>query len=204
MSVLNLHILTNIYCWKITETEEQLKDLVTLSDVENNFIFSFKRKQRRKELLATRALLARLIPNEHIHYNNRNPFLVNSTKEISISNSDKLVVIQLNDESEKTGIDIQFYSDTVLKVKHKFLHKQEYGLFNETNELEILNIIWSAKESLYKAYSEDKLEFKKHIVIQSIKNDMVEGIIDREGVELPFKLGLFTNNEFVLTWYINR
>jgi 4'-phosphopantetheinyl transferase len=203
LPVLNLFISPNIYIWSITESESVLKKQVNLSDKEYELIFSFSRQQRRKEMLATRSLLGTIIPNDHIHYKNRAPFLVNSSKEISISNSKSIVAIQLNESGLNTGIDIQYFSDTVLRVKYKFLHKNEYSLIEHEQESKILNIIWSAKETLYKAFSEDKLEFKKHLVIKAIKNNLVTGIIDREGVEVTFVLGLYLNKEFVLTWFIS-
>jgi 4'-phosphopantetheinyl transferase EntD len=152
-------------------------------------------------MLATRALLTGIISNEHIHYKNRAPFLVKSDKEISISNSRNTVVILLNDKEKNAGVDIQYFSDTVLRVKNKFLHHNEHSLYTDYNEMEILNIIWSAKESLYKAYSEEKLNFKRQIIVQCIKPNLIKGIIIRDDFSESFELGVFKSDKYVVTWF---
>lgn len=203
MPVLKLNIASNVYGWEIKESEELLFSKTSLSATEQEIINSYSREQRRKEMLATRALLNTIISNEHIHYSNKKPFLVNSGKEISISNSKETVVIQINEVGIKTGVDIQYFSEKVLRVKEKFLHPQEYNLLEKGNEVEVLNIIWSAKETLYKAYSENKLEFKKQIILTSIDEESISGLIIRNEREIPFNLGLFIHEDFVVTWYIN-
>ena len=201
MPEVNLNIDPTIYCWKITEPETELKARVNLSSIEEKLIFSHKSKKRRKEMLSARVLLATVIPNEHIHYHNKKPFLVYSNKEISISNSGDLVVIQLKDENKLAGVDVQFFSKTIIRVKHKFLHKTEFKLIG-TNELRDLSILWSTKETLYKAYSEEKLEFKKQLVITDINLDkkIIAGIIDRDNVIEKFKVSALINEDFVMTW----
>lgn len=203
MPVLKLNIASNVYGWEIKESEELLFSKTSLSATEQEIINSYSREQRRKEMLATRVLLNTIISNEHIHYSNKKPFLVNSGKEISISNSKETVVIQINEAGIKTGVDIQYFSEKVLRVKEKFLHPQEYNLFEKGNEVVVLNIIWSAKETLYKAYSENKLEFKKQIILTSIDKESISGVIIKNETEIPFNLGLFIHEDFVVTWYIN-
>lgn len=202
MPVLKLNIASNVYGWEIKESEEFLFGKTSLSATEQEIINNYNREQRRKEMLATRVLLNTIISNEHIHYSNKKPFLVNSGKEISISNSKETVVIQINEAGIKTGVDIQYFSEKVLRVKEKFLHPQEYNLLEKGNNVEVLNIIWSAKETLYKAYSENKLEFKKQIILTSIDEESISGLIIKNETETPFNLGLFIHEDFVVTWKI--
>lgn len=201
MPKIDLNIATNIYCWKITENEADLLRLVSLDDFEKTHIQSHKQEKRRKELIVSRILLQLVHPNAHIHYDNKKPVLINSNNEISISNSKNKVVIQINPPKLKTGIDLQYYSDTVLRVKHKFLHPIEKN-FLDVENIQILNLIWSAKETLYKAYSEDKLEFKKHLICKHIDKNKIKGIIQQDYSETEFELGVKTAQDYVLTWFI--
>lgn len=201
MPKIDLNINPNIFCWKINESEEELMRLVSLDSYEKKIIQSHKREQRRKELLCSRILLQKKIPKSHIHYSDRRPFLTGSNKNISISNSKDLVIINLKEKDSKAGVDVQFFSDTVLRVKQKFLHQEETNIF-DINDIEILNTIWSAKETLYKAYSKDKLEFKKNLICKEIRDNKIFGLILKETPK-TFELGLYRTNEFVLTWFIN-
>lgn len=192
----------NIFSWKITESITELFELVSLNTNNIDHVKSHTRPKRKKELLATRALVQSKLPNAQIDYINKRPILINYLNEISISNSKNIVVIMLNPSNTPTGIDIQFYADTVTRVKHKFLHPEEYKLPNiETKK--ILNIIWSVKETLYKAYSADKLEFKKQLIIKTIdlENNKVTGDIIFHTITIPFTVKLTLTDQYVLSWF---
>ncbi len=203
MPIHNLNINPSILCWKIEESENQLLSMVNLNEWEKKHINNHKRPQRRKELITSRILAQQYLSKVHIEYHNRKPILINSSKEISISNTKDYVAVMIQNEKTNTGIDIQYYSDTVLRVKHKFLHPTEKSLF-DIDDNEVLNIIWSAKETLYKAYSKDKLEFKKQLIVTTIDkvNNKIEGVIKYSNdKKASFKLGLHVKDEFILTYF---
>ena len=191
----------NIFSWEINETVDALNKLVKLDKIEQELVDSRKRLHRKKELLTSRILLQEIIPNAHIHYIEKRPVLVGSKKEISITNSKNLVFIMLNEEGIKTGIDVQYYADTVIRVKDKFINSIENDL-PHIDDKKTLNIIWSVKETLYKAYSEDKLEFKKQLFTEVIHHNKVMGYIKYDTKKVPFEVGLACFDEFVLTWFI--
>lgn len=175
--------------------------MVDLDDYELDLVDTRNRPHRKKELLASRILLQDQLPNCHIHYKDKRPILKGSKQEISISNSKDIVFIMLQPEGKFTGIDVQYISETVDRIKHKYLHKNEF-LLPTIDSLLTLNIIWSVKETLYKAYSEDKLEFKKQLVIEEIKDHEVKGKIVYPEKVISFKTGVFLFDDFILTWFI--
>ena len=192
----------SIFSWKIKESVNDLIKLVNLDNYEVDLVDARNRPHRKKELLVSRILLQEQLPDCHIHYFEKRPILTSSKKEISITNSKELVFIMIQEEGKKTGIDVQYISKTVDRVKHKFLNVDEFSLPNIDN-LTTLNILWSVKETLYKAYSEDKLEFKKQLIVKQVNNDSVVGQIIYPDKIIPFKTGLFMFNDFILTWFID-
>ncbi len=191
----------SIFSWEIKESVNDLIKLVHLDNYEADLVEARNRPHRKKELMVSRILLQEQLPGCHIHYFEKRPLLKGSKKEISITNSKELVFIMLQEEGKKTGIDVQYISKTVDRVKHKFLNEEEF-LLPGIDKLTTLNILWSVKETLYKAYSEDKLEFKKQLIIKQVNPDTVTGEIVYPNKKIPFKTGLFLFNEFILTWFI--
>lgn len=80
---------------------------------------------------------------------------------ISISHTKGFVAILLSKEFE-VGIDIEYTSDRIKKIKKRFLRTDE--IYTTTNEL---LITWCAKEAAYKLFSEEKLAFQEMKVIIS-------------------------------------
>jgi len=154
--------------WKITETEEELWDLLPQHAEDKIFVntVSVYHPQRRIEMLASRALIKKLLGFEHkIIYNGRIPGIANKELYISISHSHEYVAVTIS-ESLEVGVDVQRISDKVKKVAHKFVHTEEWAMIKDENELEYLNLLWAAKECLYKLYKHGDITFNEHLHIQ--------------------------------------
>ena len=75
------------------------------------------------------------------------------TSHLSISHTRGYAVLILSDDSE-VGIDIEYRSDRVERIASRFIRPDEKA---ETTDEKLL--LWSAKEAVYKLFSEDKLMF---------------------------------------------
>lgn len=196
MPFIDLNINKNLFFWKIDENIDELYNQVNLSEEEQQIYNSFKAQKRQLEFLSTRCLLQRINKNWHIHYNNKVPFIPNSEKYISISHSGNLACIYL--ENKKIlGIDIQLITNKVIKTKDKFtLMFENNGCLNELN----LNIIWSVKETIYKAFSTQDLNFKEQIFVEHIdfENNIVLTLVNETSLKVNFKL---LETDFILTYY---
>jgi len=96
------------------------------------------------------------------------PYLEGEKTQISISHShDKLVILANTEQS--TGVDIELIRDKIVNIKHKFLNTHELNFAG--NDLELLTVLWAAKECIYKAYGLKDVEFNKHIYIDSFNSD---------------------------------
>ena len=69
---------------------------------------------------------------------------------------------------KKIGIDIEKFREKILKIYKKFISEKEYEIFNKEC-IESLTKAWSIKESVYKAFGYNGIDFKKNIKIQSLK-----------------------------------
>ncbi|MBK6995730.1 MAG: 4-phosphopantetheinyl transferase family protein [Lewinellaceae bacterium] len=64
------------------------------------------------------------------------------------------------------------------RIAHKFLNDTEKEFVKSRSEIEnldLLHLFWTAKESLYKAYGLKQLDFRKNIFVQKIQWDGANG-----------------------------
>lgn len=207
-SPLSFH--SSVYLWEITESFENLCEITILTEEERSIVDSFRKVSRKKEILASRALLQSIIPDGHIHYVNKNPQLTGLDKEISISHTDNKVMIQINDGGKLCGIDIQELSDKATRVKTKFLSPKEIEMveFHDLNNLTLSNLLWSAKETAYKAFAsvceqEEVIEFKSQLLTDEIneENNQITGHFIEKNKRTPFTLGFSIQEDYVVTWF---
>lgn len=208
-STLSFH--PTVHLWEITESLEELLDIPVLTEEETNIVMSFRKENRKKEILASRALLQSIIPDAHIHYVNKNPQLTDIDKEISITHSDNKVMIQLKVKDELCGVDLQEITDKAVIVKTKFLHPSEIKLMDEHefDTLLLCNLLWSAKETAYKAYAsiceqEEVIEFKTQFIFKEIdaESKKMKGQFIEKNKRTEFTLGFSVKEEeYVVSWF---
>lgn len=169
--------LANITIWKITETEG---DLYVMCD--DLFItekaLSIKPITQRKQYLVTQLLLKHLNLSALLKKDvNGKPYLSNG-QHISISHDSEYVAIMVGEFS--CGIDLQSISSKVLKIKHKFIHPEDF-CSNSNNETE-LTLAWSCKEALYKINGNPLVFFKEHLRLISIdtQNALIKSTVLNE------------------------
>ncbi len=127
-------------------------------------------KVRKKELERTEVLfmlrhLGFAIPTL-LYKDTGQPYLGNEYHEnISISHSNGWFAIYLSNEA--VGIDIEINHPRLLEGKHYFLNDAE--LLNFTS-LHHLQIIWGAKEALYKKYEGNFEDIRNEVTTESIGN----------------------------------
>lgn len=104
------------------------------------------------------------------------PTLINSEYHISLSHSaDRTAVIA---SKHSVGIDIQKVVSKIGRISRKFCNAYELQYVPSEEELELLyyHIIWGAKECVYKSYGKRKVDFRGHMTISDIGNNLKSGI----------------------------
>lgn len=156
----NINETTKLAVWQIGEDEQFYLLRVPLK---RDITHPHKRLQH----LAGRYLLPHLFPdfpNEEIEIaDTRKPFLPGEQFHFSISHcSDYAAAIVSS--NNRVGVDVEVITPRVEKIKQKFLHATELRFVNAqspSTHLNILSILWSAKEAMYKWYGLGEVDFSE-------------------------------------------
>ena len=198
-----------LYVWEITETEQELLASTAVPDDELEELSFTRSEARRKEKLATRALLNEIFPEKLYlgHHDNGKPFLQNTAMEISISHTERFVAILLHPD-EDLGIDIECLNRDFSAVEKKALTEDEIDDLDDDAEEkhEQLAIYWCAKEAIYKRMSLYGVDFAEQIEIERFNPDD-EGELDatftyKDGTELELELCYEVIEDHVMVWVV--
>ncbi len=87
------------------------------------------------------------------------PYILGSEFHISLSHNPKMAAVMFS--KTECGIDIEQLRPKILRIQDKFLSEEERKRY--FGNIELLTLIWSAKESIYKALEISGLIFKEEI-----------------------------------------
>lgn len=198
---------SRIYVWEITESEEELLASTSVPDDELEELSYTRSESRRREKLATRALLNEIFPEKLYlgHHDNGKPYLQNTAMEISISHTSRFVAILLNPD-EDLGIDIECLDRDFSAVEKKALSEEEQEDIDERKKNLQLAIYWCAKEAIYKRMSLSGVDFAEQIEVERF-TPRDEGEIEatftyRDGTELEFELSYEVFENHVMVWVV--
>lgn len=157
--------------WKI-DAEQQ-----DIDDVPPGFpVPEFKAAHRRLEFVSVRKLaLAMGVDPSDIDYTVSGKPLLKSLPEthISISHSRHYAAFMISRQA-CTGIDIEEYSERILRIRSRFMNKEEESKLRQhfvredyppKTELIALFLHWCSKEAMYKALDIPGIDFKQDLKI---------------------------------------
>lgn len=156
--------------WKIEEPLTELVELLCPSFLEYKRMEATVHHPKKKlEWLAGRLALKSLLNYLNIpawkiikdHHGK--PYLVDQNIHISLANSFPYASAIVH-KSQAVGIDIEYPSEKLIRVRHKFLREEE--LQKAGTNTDLLCVFWCAKESIYKIHGRKMLSFKEHIFIK--------------------------------------
>ncbi len=154
--------------WEITESYGELFEGLPLDKLDEDQLSLVNNKKKRKEYLAGRMAVKDLLMQRGLHFQGISkdewgkPYLLDSQHHISISNTFPYAVAMFN-QNRPAGIDMEKTDPKFLKIAHKFLNQEELNLAGEN--ILALNILWCAKEALYKVFGKKRLSFRRDILI---------------------------------------
>lgn len=154
---------------------------------------------RQKERQAVLGLLLAMTGDGSLsigHEPSGKPFLVDANQRVvgqsvSISHTKGYAVLLLS-ANGRLGIDIEWRSDRVERIAHRFLRPDEQAASTDEKLL-----IWSAKETLYKLFSEDNLLFND---MRTVSIDGQTLIIENLKRRVAVKVGYEFTSDYVLTY----
>ena len=193
--------------WQITETEQELIDLVSVPTDEMEEISLIRSEAQRKQKLAVRALLNEVFEDKMYlnHHDNGKPYLENCITNISITHTDKYVAIITHDEDD-LGIDIESLDRDFSAVEKKALSEDEIEDLDDDRRNEQLAIYWCAKEAIFKRMSQNRVDFSEQIEVAKFnpkgEGELEATFIHKDGYEEDFELEYITFDRHVLVWVV--
>jgi len=159
---------SQLVIWNINENKQELISSIKQKSSFIQKLNSIKNEKKQIEFLSTLKLLEELnLTFDDLKYNEfGKPTLQKGF--ISITHSFQYSGIYYS--KKKIGIDIEKFRDKILNIWPKFISKHESELFN-FNSVESITKAWTIKESVFKAFGYDSIDFKKDIIIESLKNN---------------------------------
>ena len=189
---------TKIKLWKVILGELNPKKL----NNEEIKLFKLKKSNLLKEqFLAIRKILALENSDYIITYDlDRKPIL-NSEFNISISHSHEIAALVISNNL-KFGMDVQFKESKILNIKNKFLNKSEKSNIGDDPTVDILTMVWTSKESIYKAIGIKGISFSENIKIDkvTVKDKIGKGYYINGAEKVKFDLRFFYLDEYIVCY----
>ena len=189
---------TKIKLWKVMMGELSPKEL----NNEEKKLFKLKKSNVLKEqFLATRKLLALENSDYKITYEINGQPLLNSNYNISISHSHEIAAIAISDNS-KIGLDVQLKEKKIFNIQNKFLNKSEILNIGENPSIDTLTMMWTSKESIYKAIGLKGISFSENIKIDKVteKDKIGKGYYINGTEKVKFELKFFYLDEYIVCY----
>ena len=184
--------------WKMEETVLQFlsdsSDMSKLFDVE---ISAYKSEVRRLEKLAVYSLLWKMTNSKVTVSHNEDGKPIVDGYNISISHTRGYASVILS-KLKNVAVDIEYYSDRVARIADKFIREDEIA-----TDIASQLINWSVKETVYKYFSEQNLQYfdMKLIPFEEFENTkLVLNLKTGCYLDVYYEL----NNEYVLTYTFHK
>jgi phosphopantetheinyl transferase len=187
---------TKIKVWKVIIGELNTEEL---NSDEKNLLKLKKNNILREQFLATRKVLTLENSDYKITYNNNGKPSLNSKYNISISHSHEIAAVAISDNS-KIGLDIQIKQNKIFNIQNKFLNKSEKSNIGDDPTVDILTMVWTSKESIYKAVGLKGISFSKNIKIDKVieKDKTGIGYYINGTEKVKFDLKFFYVDEYTI------
>ena len=189
---------TKIKLWKVILGELNPKKL----NNEEIKLFKLKKSNLLKEqFLAIRKILALENSDYIITYDLDGKPILNSEFNISISHSHEIAALVISNNL-KFGMDVQFKESKILNIQNKFLNEFEKLNIGDDPTVDILTMVWTSKESIYKAIGIKGISFSENIKIDkvTVKDKIGKGYYINGAEKVKFDLRFFYLDEYIVCY----
>ena len=196
-----------IAVWQVTESEDELRNLVSVPTDELEEISLYRNESHRKQKLAVRALINEMFEDKMYlnHHDNGKPYLENSVTNISITHTENYVAVIISDDDE-LGIDIESLDRDFSAVEQKALSEDEIDDLEKEKRNEQLAIYWCAKEAIFKRMSQNRVVFAEQIEVEKFnlrkEGELEATFIHKDEHEEDFELEYMIFDRHVLVWLV--
>jgi len=187
---------TKIKLWKLNLGE---LDYYELNEYDSNLIKAKKNQLVREQFLAVRKTLQLEDPSYKITYDKSGKPSINSDLNISISHSKFMAAIVFS-KHNKAGIDIEHKENKIINIQNKFLNDSEKMENEYQSNVDYLTMIWTAKESIYKALGIKGISFSDDIIIKNISKNKGQGYYVNGKEKYKFNLIFFKIDDYIICY----
>jgi phosphopantetheinyl transferase len=189
----------SLIIWEVNEDEQFFLSKFILTDEESK-ILEFKKNTLKKiEFLSIRYLLRllKINPND-LYYTKLGAPKLKSKTNISISHCMGYSSILVSDDI--CGVDIETFRNKIFKIKDRFVNDDDIKNI-DSSSVNDLTIVWSLKESVFKAENIPGLNFKEQIFIKSIEKEskIAEILVKKLNVDKIYKSDLLIKSKYICT-----
>ncbi len=185
---------SHLYLWKIEELLSYFEMFVPPSE-------GIAHPKKVLEHTVGRYMMNQYIPNFNIENlnvsKNGKPYLKDSELEFSLSHSFPYVALLVS--NEPVGVDIQVYSDKIVRIAPKFTSEEEADMTDTTQ----LTVVWCLKESAFKWYEKGNVEFLSQIKLPKIdysRREQTIHFITIDGIEYQLNSRYEITDKFVIAY----
>ncbi len=189
----------NIYCWKTTESVTELIAILNPNSDQLEKLNQFKSAERKKQYLTTRILLQKTLKNSTLEKGeNGKPYIQNKILEISLTHNKAYTILMTS--KFPCGIDIQAPTETTVRVREKFINKNDFCYKSE--DYILLSQIWSCKEAAFKKFGNHQIFLKENITVRNKSEDNIFDVLvhfEAQEHQVFLKLEKLENNYVLYT-----
>jgi phosphopantetheinyl transferase len=201
----NINEHTRLALWEIKESADFFLRRVPLPAAAS------MHPHKKLQHLAGRFLLTELFPDfpmESIRIaDTRKPFLPDERYHFSISHAGDMAAAIVS-SNRRVGIDVEHYQPRILRIAHKFLHPDERAMVDALepvpeNQVPVLILLWSVKETLYKWLGRGEVDFSDHLRVEAFtpaaEGQLLTRIVMRD-VDQPLTVHYRMLDHFCFSW----
>jgi 4'-phosphopantetheinyl transferase len=189
---------TKIKLWKVMIGELSTKEL----NKDDKKLFKLKKNNiLREQFLATRKILSLENSDYIITYDFDGKPSLNKEYNISISHSHEIAAIAIS-KNCKMGLDVQLKESKILNIQNKFLNDFEKFNIGGNPSIDVLTMIWTSKESIYKAIGLKGISFSENIKIDKVteKDKIGKGYFINGTEKVKFELKFFYLDKYTICY----
>ena len=191
--------------WHANESVDELLGMLDLHEDDKIKLNSFRLESRKKEWLAVRVLIKELSGEEHriFYKNNGAPYLRSGDLHIGISHTKGFAGVAI--APFPTSLDMEKATPRIERVYQRFVNEDEKSFIPADKKTDYYNLIWTAKETLFKLYGRQDVIFKENLLIEpfviSEKGEIKARVMfDDFSSKVLMRYQIFP--EFTLTYYL--
>lgn len=163
---------SKIAIWKTEEDADFFRNSLSTDVLKYMRLENFTNESKQLEQLSSRHLLQTIIGETQMKRFRKSesgmPFIEEGQVYISLSHTKEHSAVIVSNKG-LCGIDVETVHPRVLKIADKFVGKNERQLITDDRETEMLMLLWSAKETVYKLYARKEIDFKEHIFLSDLQ-----------------------------------